>query len=209
MKTIFTTTVNSITLRFTSKGLDLDPSHNLYDPTVQAVYTFGQALHPIIVSLRQYQGCPHPESVESYAAQFPDHQSDAALSILQQAADEFYDQAFNQIGYVYLIRNEGGLYKIGKSKQIERRIKRFDVKLPFEVEAVVLIETFDPAAEEKLWHTRFANKRVSGEWFALDDADVAWMKQSDLRYTQAPAEVDQTTPNPNSHAWQFGENRNG
>lgn len=209
MKTIFKTTVNGIELRFTIGGLNLDPAHNLEDPAVRVVYCFGQRLHPFIVHLKKFQGCPYPDDVEDYVAQFMPNQQEAALSILTWAKREFYEKAFNQIGYVYLIRNDHGLYKIGKTKQLERRLKRFDVKLPFEIETIVIIQTAYPDQEEKDWHTRFADKRIDGEWFSLDDADVQWMTQYDVRYTIPPDETPTETPNPTSHLWEFGDRSNG
>lgn len=80
-------------------------------------------------------------------------------------------------GYVYLIRemNEGH-FKIGLTSNPEDRLNHFSVKLPFKVEHTCLIETGDMYTLEAQLHDRFADKRVDGEWFALEPEDVAYIK---------------------------------
>lgn len=79
-------------------------------------------------------------------------------------------------GYVYLLRSASGYWKIGKTVNPADRIKTFSVKLPFEVEYEHLISCEDYSRAETELHARFAPKRVNGEWFCLDEADVAWIK---------------------------------
>lgn len=79
-------------------------------------------------------------------------------------------------GWVYLIR-WGKDYKIGKSDDIERRIKEVQISLPDRAELVHSIKTDDPTGIESYWHKRFANRRRNGEWFALSTADVTAFKR--------------------------------
>lgn len=79
-------------------------------------------------------------------------------------------------GYVYLVQGPPGLYKIGKSKDPEDRVRTFGVKLPFEVDLIHTIQCADYTAAEKALHLRFADKRSEGEWFALADEDVETIK---------------------------------
>lgn len=80
-------------------------------------------------------------------------------------------------GFVYLLQQVGGThYKIGYSKNPESRNKTFGIQLPFDVEFICLIKTDDMIALELELHEKFASKRGSGEWFALNPEDVEYIK---------------------------------
>jgi hypothetical protein len=79
-------------------------------------------------------------------------------------------------GFVYLLQSPTGAYKIGRAIDPEDRLRTFSVKLPFEVEYACLIRTSDMVALERELHQQFEEKRVNGEWFNLDENDVAYIK---------------------------------
>jgi hypothetical protein len=80
-------------------------------------------------------------------------------------------------GFVYVLRSSTGAYKIGLARNPQNRLETFTVKLPFEVEYDTLIKTDDMRRLEAELHTRYSHKRINGEWFALDAADLAELRQ--------------------------------
>jgi hypothetical protein len=71
---------------------------------------------------------------------------------------------------IYLVKC-GGLYKIGHSQNIEARIKEMQVGNPAPLEFV----SSWPGGQvlEHNAHKTFEHKRVRGEWFDLNDQDLA------------------------------------
>jgi hypothetical protein len=79
-------------------------------------------------------------------------------------------------GVVYLTRM-GEFYKVGRTNDIDRRTRELRTQLPVKEELLHVIETDDPSGIEAYWHRRFASRRANGEWFTLDENDVAAFKR--------------------------------
>lgn len=80
-------------------------------------------------------------------------------------------------GWIYVIKSPDGLYKIGKTKRKpDERLSEFIPKLPFDTEIVCLIQAENHSGFEAGLHQKFADKRVRGEWFRLDEKDIEYLK---------------------------------
>lgn len=77
---------------------------------------------------------------------------------------------------LYLIRAANGLTKIGRARSPKHRLCRMRSESPVVLELIheSLVEDA-PGAEADL-HAEFAAKRSHGEWFSLDDADIAGIR---------------------------------
>lgn len=78
-------------------------------------------------------------------------------------------------GFVYLmLDNNTGYYKIGFSKNPKYRERTLQSEKP----TIVLINKFKGSAkQEKALHQLFRHKRIRGEWFSLNQSDIALIEQ--------------------------------
>jgi len=89
--------------------------------------------------------------------------------VLDSSAQTGRDRA----GWIYLIKEKNGPnYKIGRTKDYNDRLGTFEVKLPFEIDPLVVIQTEDMYRLESQLHKKFAAKHINGEWFRLHRRDV-------------------------------------
>jgi hypothetical protein len=75
------------------------------------------------------------------------------------------------LGFVYIIKSKLG-YKIGYSKEIHKRNKIFNVKLPFQWEFAKIFCLKDYKLFEKFLHGVYSLKKINGEWFDLNESDL-------------------------------------
>lgn len=85
--------------------------------------------------------------------------------------------------YIYLMQAANGLIKIGMTYHPQRRLEAINGASPMEVKLLCVFSDSLAETSERELHAYFADKRVRGEWFALSDADVAWIQQ---RYQRNP-----------------------
>jgi hypothetical protein len=82
----------------------------------------------------------------------------------------------DRAGYVYVLSSMYG-YKIGKSRQLQERVRMFGVKLPFAFQVLMATWVEDCTSEESRLHRMFANMRLEGEWFKLDAQDLEFLRK--------------------------------
>ena len=80
------------------------------------------------------------------------------------------------VGAVYLFKHDKH-YKIGKTFDTVRRGNELKIQLPKNLDLIHEIKTDDPSGVEAYWHKRFESKRMNGEWFDLNSADLKAFKR--------------------------------
>lgn len=81
--------------------------------------------------------------------------------------------------YVYIIKASNGYYKIGISRNPDKRFKELQrdaATWAIELELVHIIATNKAYILEQSLHKRFAEQRVRGEWFLLAQSDIEWLR---------------------------------
>ncbi|MBT7349619.1 GIY-YIG nuclease family protein [candidate division WWE3 bacterium] len=82
--------------------------------------------------------------------------------------------------YLYVILSGNGLYKIGKSQNPKTRFNQINSGSPVECYFIFQKEYDENSKNlEKEYHDMFANKRIRGEWFDLDEKDVHKILEDD------------------------------
>lgn len=97
-------------------------------------------------------------------------------SILGKPAEESNGGSDVSAVEVYLFKS-GRHYKIGKTNDTVRRGNELRIQLPEKMDLIHSIKTDDPSGVEAYWHRRFDAKRMNGEWFDLNSADIKAFKR--------------------------------
>ena len=79
--------------------------------------------------------------------------------------------------FVYIITaNEYiGIYKIGLTNDIERRLRDMQTGCPYTLFAFRAYYVLNPVAVEAMLHSFFHKKRLRGEWFNLNEMDIKYI----------------------------------
>ena len=80
-------------------------------------------------------------------------------------------------GYVYLLEC-GGKYKIGFSKDVERRIHQLDTR-PFKLNLVAKSKYLSDAYDwEQGLHDACADSVIDGEWYEFSESELQWVTKT-------------------------------
>jgi hypothetical protein len=78
-------------------------------------------------------------------------------------------------GYVYIIQS-GVYYKIGKTKNVAKRLYNLQASFPQTLQLIHTLKAQEAVASEAALHHYFRDKRTEGEWFLLSESDIAWLQ---------------------------------
>lgn len=103
-----------------------------------------------------------------------------------------YQQKYhvNSKGFVYVIYSPTGIYKIGRSRNIDDRLKSFSVP---GLEIYHFFFTYHSPIHEKMLHEIFKHKHVKGEWFALNADELEQLKKIGERVGRLKQDHDYIT----------------
>jgi hypothetical protein len=83
-------------------------------------------------------------------------------------------------GFVYIALDlESGLYKIGATKNITRRIAR--IKVGRKLRHIATIKSDYYLDDERIYHEKYRVQHVGHEWFKLTIADIMNIKKTEKR----------------------------
>lgn len=94
-----------------------------------------------------------------------------------------------QDGYIYLLKSENGYYKIGKTIQLDTRIKTIMREYPVYIERVHFFKTSQLTKVESFLHSLFSEFRLQGEWFKLEKSHLDFIMQFDSSTTYSLNDV--------------------
>lgn len=82
--------------------------------------------------------------------------------------------------FVYLLKVSEGIYKIGVSKNVNKRVKQLQTGNPDIIEVVDTFPSQYPYKIENVLHRRYKYKNIHGECFKLSEKDINNFKQECL-----------------------------
>lgn len=97
----------------------------------------------------------------------------------------FWECENPEAGYIYCLDDQQGHFKLGRTKQLNTRIKQLGTQPPFEIVLRFAFKVPHMRAYESHLHKEFQHKRLRGEWFKLDEEDLkhiqrfAWLPEEE------------------------------
>jgi len=80
----------------------------------------------------------------------------------------------NSDGYVYFLKrmDQDSSIKIGRAKNIFKRISQLETSLPYDLHLIGYIDTDNDVSLEKKIHNEYREKREKREWFSISEEDA-------------------------------------
>lgn len=109
----------------------------------------------------------------AYLNDFPDEQLELEHEAFRR---EYFPHEFDLLpGYVYLMKDAEGVYKIGMSDNPMRRLMEIS-RNHKQIELLHAIPADQMDKAESALHDKFQKRRIKGEWFSLMLRDVVDIK---------------------------------
>lgn len=157
----------------------------LIDDFLQYLYTRHQSISDKVIG-----GVSDKKSRNKYEKRFdefnfyliinPDISCEIGVDIIKKANKSLNNtllkSAYLKNGYVYILNSDYG-FKIGCTKDINRRFKELKTLMPFELKLHSTIVSTDFRSLEKILHDALKDKRINGEWFELDNNDFKYIDE--------------------------------
>lgn len=78
-------------------------------------------------------------------------------------------------GYIYLLRSDNGYYKIGKTVDIDKRVKEITREYPVFIQRIHYFKTGQMTKVESFLHKLFSEFKLQGEWFRLQKGHLDYI----------------------------------
>lgn len=137
----------------------------------------------LVVALQKFYDEMGDESIENYNKQIVTDHFSQKLSVNPSPLKAIPANKIRP-GYVYVLES-GGRYKIGQTKDFEVRFKTLGKASPYPVNVISTTKVRDMTQAERHLHDIFFGKRINGEWFNLDEADLTSIQHYLKPFTDA------------------------
>lgn len=124
------------------------------------------------MALEEFTDGLTPEDIDEYNKSIKQYQ-ESQLAKLKEDSKKVKSKISR---WVYVYKSQD-LYKIGRSKSEDCRIKKYITENPHELVLIHKAYVEDYIDAEKDLHDTFADRRHSREWFKLDELDIKTIKR--------------------------------
>lgn len=120
----------------------------------------------------------HPSDVSELAARIADVSGFDEFVTSQEYVPSTSSKRCVEAGYVYFLKAENGLTKIGCTNDVEKRMRAISTMSPERLQLIGVIKTNHKYKLESKLHDKYDNKRKHGEWFSLSDSELVAAKRN-------------------------------